>query len=251
MEKEPKRIIRGTQVEGVVFFDPNSPTSPEVSNETKAQTIAKMHEVLRQKMGENKDYPKELEEIWKEGENEGYRRGLLDGQAQGYEVGKEEAFETGLREGMQKTRNELKHLVQLVNTVALGLATKQEGIFEQIRPEIIKFILNVCEHMLRRSLTDSKSFIQLIELLLHETKSILKDGVITVVMASEDLELFERDLQKLSYDRDEIKKLCFVVDKAIERGNCRVETSLGLVNFDIKRMLADLEKKVLEVEMPE
>jgi flagellar biosynthesis/type III secretory pathway protein FliH len=99
--------------------------------------------------------------------------------------------------------------------------------------------------MLRRTLSDSRVFVDLIESLLAETKNILKDGVVTIALAPEDLELFEHELQTIIYDKEEIKKLNFIADKTIERGNSRVETSLGLVNFDIKRMLADLEKKIL------
>ena len=250
-EQTPRHIIRGVQVEGIAFLDPNTKTVSELSQEIRAQSQAKMKEVLHHKKDISRDHPEELEEIWKEGENEGYRRGLLEGQKQGYDIGREEGLETGFREGMDKTRQELQKLLQLVNSVAMGLAVKQEGIFEQIKPEIITFILTICEHVLRRTLSDSKIFIGLIERLLVETKLILKDGNVKVVLSPDDLMMLDHYLKSIVYDKEEISKLQFVSDKNIENGNCRIETSLGLINFDIKRIMGDLEKKVLEVDVEE
>lgn len=249
MEPRSKKVIRGAHVEGVSFFNPKEKIISDTSKDDKAQAQVKMKEMLHQKKEISREFAEDLEKTWEKGELKGYQRGLLEGRKQGYEVGKEEGLEIGFQQGTEKMRADLKHLVQLMNSIAVELALKQEGTFDQLKPEIIKFSLAVCEHILRRTLSDPKIFIDLIERLLAEAKSIVREATVTVALSPNDLATLDQDLKLIIYDKEEIKKLNFISDKSIEQGNCRIETSVGLINFDIKRILAGLEKKVLEVDV--
>lgn len=241
-----KKIIRGAKVGGIIFVDPHSEPAVETPEKLNAQADLK---TLLDMQHMSEEDEKKWDAVWKAGIKEGYRRGLVEGQKQGYDTGKEEGIETGFRKGTEKARAELQNLIQMLNALAMGLSCKQEGIYEQMKPELIQFCFSICENLLRDSLKNPKAFIGLIERLITEAKTLFKEAPITIVLSPEDLEKFQQDLNKIVKDNEDLKKLTFASDKGIEQGNCRIETSLGLINFDIKRLLADLGKKVLEVHL--
>lgn len=242
----PKRIIRGATVEGISFCPSKSRTSEPLEVELAKQHF-ELSKTLRKKISMQKIKAHELDEIWQAGIDEGYRKGLHEGQKQGYEAGKEEAFEDGFKEGAQQIRSELKVAVELTNKIANSLVIKKEELFEQVKPEIIKFSLAVCEKMLRKELSQSKPFMDLLESLLDQTKSILKDADIIAYLAPEDIAMLEKEMKNIGLNHS-FTNAKISADPFIQRGNCRIETALGLVNFDINRLLSHLEERVLGIK---
>ena len=207
-----RRILRGDKVEGLEFCH-----------------------VPFESIQEKLEKPKE-EEL------ESYRQGLQDG----YETGKSEGLDIGFKHGIEKSREELKSSIILLNTIAAAFRAKQEEAFEQAKPEIINFSITICEAMLRSELSKPKVFQEQIKRLLIHAKEILKDVSIDVVVSPEDWKMLEQSLSTSSSDIEDLRKVNFIADKTMEKGNCRLETSLGLVNFDVKRHLNDLERRLLE-----
>lgn len=239
----PKRIIRGALIEGITFCP--SSTSKEPLAMEQAKQHFNLSKTLRKKIVLQKVKAHELEEIWQAGIEEGYRKGLHEGQKQGYEAGKEEGIEEGFKEGADQIRAELKVAIELTNKIASNLLSKKEEIFNQLKPEIIKFSLAVSEKMLRKELSHAKSFLELLEKLFDEAKNIIKDTNVSIYLAPEDATMLEKEIHHLELDQEGFSNATFISDPMIPRGNCRIETPLGLINFDIERLLTDLEEKIL------
>ena len=225
----PKKIIRGAKVEGIVF---SLPQDPQHEKEKK----------ITPQTGKIKD----LENTLQEAQKIGYRQGLKDGHEQGYETGKNEGVDIGYHLGLESGEAKVKQTLQLLNKISESFAARQEEMFVLAKPELIKFSLTVCENLIHHALTDPKVFLTQITSIFDQAKEILKDSSVSVVLAQEDLDLFQNNLNELIKKNEEFKKIKFISDSTVQRGNCRVESSLGLLNFDIKRLLDDIEKKALE-----
>ena len=61
-------------------------------------------------------------------------------------------------------------------------------------------------------------------------------------------EWIKKHFKEHPIDLGDVHRLNWIADPSLRVGECRIETPLGLVNFDLKRLLLDLEKKVLEVQ---
>jgi|688.fasta_scaffold42843_5 flagellar biosynthesis/type III secretory pathway protein FliH len=225
MEKEENRsIIHNAKIEGSVFY---TQTSPESDTHPKHEAIA----------------PKAK---WREAEWIGYRRGLKEGQQKGYEAGSSEGFDLGFKQGKAAVQQELNNAVELLNKISSSLQSHKEEMFEQSKPELIRFALAICKQILRKELSDPANFTALLEKLFIQAKSILKDVPVDIVLAPEDLKMLLDNISAVGYSREELKKAHFIADPTMERGNCRLETALGLINFDIDRLMKDFEFKILE-----
>lgn len=236
-----KQIIKDAQVEGFVFCSFSNQQKEEKSNDLLESYSTPEASSISTKF-------KKSNVSWKYAEQLAYQRGLKEGQQQGYEVGKSEGLDIGLKEGFENAKNALKSVIDLLNHITESFQNKQKEMFEVAKPEIIKFSLAVCESVLRRELESPKTLVILIETLLNQAKAILKDLSVDVILSTDDMTMLEKHLGALTNENENFKGLNFIPDKSIERGNCRLETSLGLINFDIKRILSDLEKNVLEVD---
>lgn len=229
-ERKPSRsgILHDATVEGIVFYS----TLPK-----KDTNLAEEHTAVKSKKNET---------IWREAEAAGYRRGLKEGHQQGYEAGRSEGYDIGLQEGRTLEQERLRGSVTLLKNATSLFQSYKEEMFEQAKPELIRFTLAVCEKMLRNELSNPSAFAALLEKLFLQAKSILKVVPVDIVLAPEDLKMLENNMAVLDYTNDELKNTNFIADSTLERGNCRLETAFGLINFDIARLLHELEIKTLE-----
>lgn len=211
-----KGIIRGANVKGVVFHTPSTVEIPKQAPGSKKTLM-----------------------------EEEYYQGLVKGHQQGYEAGRNEGHEIGFKEGVASLQRDLEHSVEILKNVLDAFKQKEEQLFDHAKPEIIKFCLAVCQKILRSELRDPNQFIQLLEHLLLAAKNIVKDVPVQVYVAPGDLLLLEKHFNDLPETCEEIRALDFIPDSDLERGNCRIESSLGLVNFDLERILKDIEQKTL------
>lgn len=244
-QSQPKRIIRGAFIEGVAF----SPSSPkkqaEPFFEKSPNRPYNLKKELWKKILSQKLQAHEWQEIWQGGYEEGFRKGLNHGQKQGYDAGNEEGYEKGFREGIEKSKRDLESTLLFLQSLTQQLTDKKEEFYTQMKPEIIKFCLSICEKLLRKELSQSKTFLHVIENLLEQAKGIIKDSSAQIYISPEDFEMLKKDLSSIENGNNIFSLFEFVSDPQTQRGNCRIETSLGLINFDIKRLLLNLEEKVL------
>lgn len=211
-----KGVIRGADVKGVVFHTPS--------------TV---------------DIPKQAPGAKKTLMEEEYYHGLIKGHQQGYEAGRNEGHEIGFKEGVASLQRDLENSVEILKNVLEAFRKKEEHLIEHSKPEIVKFALAVCEKILRAELKDPKKLTHVLEYLMQAAKNIVKDVPVQVYVAPDDLLLLEKHFSDFPETCEEIRALDFIPDTDLESGNCRIESSLGLVNFDLERLLKDIEQKTL------
>ena len=123
---------------------------------------------------------------------------------------------------------------------------KNEQFLEASKAEITKLIIAICEKILHKKLENTDAFIHIVENLLSKAKSIAHGEHVQILFFPDDLETLENQLKSLDYDKHNITRLDFISDPSVPQGTCRLESSLGLINFDIKRELENLEEELLD-----
>ncbi len=154
--------------------------------------------------------------------------------------------EKGERVGYYKALEESKMFVTLLQTMTRKVLEQKNRLLDQLKPEIIEFSMSVCEQVLRKELSQPHALVRLIHSLLVVVTPSLKDDSIKIVLAPDDFLMLENHFDEIQYDKREVKGIHFVSDSLMRRGDCRIETTSGLLNYDISRELNDLQAKVLQ-----
>lgn len=177
----------------------------------------------------------------------GYTKGVYLGQEQGFQEGKIHGKIIGIEEGREDSLERLNFLFQTLQNLSSELQITKENLLNEIKPELIKFCLEVCKKILGNELTLKKSYHAMLDHLFSKLSTISKNQPVTLIISSEDLSLIEGYKEKLSHSWH-INDLQIQADPTMSRGKCCLETSLGIVNFNIDRLLKNFESNVLEVD---
>jgi flagellar assembly protein FliH len=183
-----------------------------------------------------------------QGDSEGYRRGQEEGLAQGLEQGKQDGWASGYEAGVEESRGELKQQLCTLSAVLKDIKERQALLLEESKAEVLSFCLAVCEQLLRKELQDPAVLQTMIESLITQARPIIADASAQIFLNPADLAALD---QYLPDWQESLTQADFLGDDGILNGDCRIETSMGLINFCIKRQLDALEKRVLEVEPSE
>lgn len=229
--KHSHHILRGAKVEDTQFLDPQS-IQKKITDSDHALPTSNDEDLSKQEMIS-------LEKL-------AYQKGLQDGQNQGYQTGYEQGIEHGLKKGTAVAHDEFKDTISMLNIIAMAFLVRKEELFEQLKPEIIKLCLVLCRKLLQRELSDPESFKELIFKLLDQIKAISKELPIDILISKHDYTLIQSKLDSIELTFKDMPKIHLSIDSFLEKGNCRLESSIGMLNFDIQRMLEDLETKMLE-----
>ncbi len=232
MEKpNPPKIIRGAELKEFVFYPAEDYTLETSSRDSEL--------LIRQD-------PAIVARLIEQAKNEGIQQGIIQGQKQGYEAGMSDGIEIGIKKGLEYAREDLKEAVDLLNQLSANFKLRENEIFEQAKPGLIRFLLAVCERILLRELSQPETMAKQLECLLNHAKNLIKDSQVEIALAPEDFEMLEQHLHRIVYDREDFPHLHFTTDKGVAQGNCRIESRLGMLNFNIARLLKDIEEQVLE-----
>jgi flagellar assembly protein FliH len=152
--------------------------------------------------------------------------------------------ELGTKKGYEKTHDELKTLIKLLQTIAEKLLEQKQKLLDQLKPELIEFSITVCEKVIRKELGQSESFVKLMNSLLLYASSHFRHDSLNIVLSPEDLLMIEEKLVEIHQDRRESASIQFRSDPDMRRGDCRIETPTALLNYSISRELDHLQAKV-------
>jgi flagellar assembly protein FliH len=222
-----ENILYGAKIKGVVFC-PATDEHSQFEKRIKEKTIENDEEAILL------------------AEKAGYKKGFLEGQKQGFELGQVEGVQIGFKSGFETAERQLKDTVALLNLMASSVQIKREELFEQIKPDIIKCCLLLTTKLLQQELLNPKIFISLLEQLLEQLKSTVKDVPIDLHLSPEDLKMLKNSFENLDLEKNVLSKINLISDSNIEKGSCRFETSRGVLNYHISRIINDLEIKLLE-----
>jgi len=153
-------------------------------------------------------------------EEEAYRKGYAQGQKDGFEIG---------QKSMAILRDNLEKLLH-------GLANFPEQMFAQYREWIIHTCLEVSHHVVQRELAgDTEHLIKLIDSLLKESE----EGYAVIIhMNPQDLELLENQLDFQEFVVTRKRTLHLNADAQLERGGCRMESDIQLLDASIEQQFA-------------
>ncbi len=221
------KIIRGTKIKGRCFF----PDVQQVASSSSDDPLL-LSSSLPLNQIDNK-------------EQKAYLNGLKCGQEQGFNTGKLEGYEEGLQESRKLSNEEFKNATLLLKMVMLNLQETKETLAESIKPEIIKLCLLICEKILKTHLKNSKHLLKFLTELVNQVASSLADFPITLALAPEDANLLQKQCDKGYLCLSHLDPMKIIIDSKLMRGNCRIETSKGLLNFDLTRLLTELELNTL------
>ncbi|MCC5832891.1 MAG: hypothetical protein JJU12_07610 [Chlamydiales bacterium] len=154
--------------------------------------------------------------------------------------------EKGEKIGYHKAVEESKVFLDQLQMMARKILELKNRLLDQLKPEIVEFTLAVCERVIRKELSQPQALVRLINSLLVSATPSLKNDTIQIVLSPDDFVILEKSFTQIQYDKREIAGIRFVADPLMRRGDCRIETKTGLLNYDISRELADLQSKVLQ-----
>ncbi len=141
---------------------------------------------------------------------------------------------------------EVKSLLDVLQTLSHKLLDYKQRLLEQLKPEVVEFSISVCERMIRKELSQPEVMVKLINSLLSYAASKIHTDTVHLILSAEDLVTLENHLASIHYDKREIGGVTLRSDPLMKRGDCRIETPTGLLNYSLSRQLDDLQSKVLQ-----
>ncbi|MFT4551629.1 MAG: flagellar assembly protein FliH [Chlamydiales bacterium] len=246
MKSSPKRVIRGADVEGIMFCSPKGTLAKEDPSSQKEEDNLKALENFWHSKGLKEGLEQGHEGGSKAGQKEGYQKGFQEGHQQGLDEGNKEGRDESASEAQNSAKEEFRSALELLGDATEKLYEKNEQFLEASKAEITKLIIAICEKILHKKLENTDTFIHIVEKLLSKAKAIAHGEHVQILFFPDDLVALENGLESLDYDKHNITRLDFISDPSVPQGTCRLESSLGLINFDIKRELENLEEELLD-----
>lgn len=202
-------IRRDEPGEKVAATDDEVPAVPEISSE----------QLYRTKL-------LELERKTQEIEKEAYGKGFAQGEKDGYEYGNKAA---------QVIKGQLERLMEKLE----ALPSK---ILEDYREWLILTSLQIARRIVKREVQTSPEIVaDIAKALLDEAE---EHSTLTVYFNPNDLELIEKKIEPaISTNKS---RFAMKADRNMERGGCRVESALQLLDASLDTRFAKLEQHLLE-----
>ena len=173
-----------------------------------------------------------------------YRRKLLtverrtqeierDAYSQGFAQGEKDGFDYG-QKSVQVVKSQLERITQ--NMEALPAK-----IFQDYRTWLIRTSIGIARQLVNREILASPDIVaDTVSALIEEAE---EQGVLTVYLNPNDLEIVEKRAD-LSLGANG-KHIALKADRELERGGCRIESAVQLLDASIAILFENLEKKVL------
>ena len=194
-----------------------------VEEEPALDPLAELEETIRNRLFEVERKADELEK-------EAY--------AKGYEQGEKEGTEFG-RKRMQKVQD---HMEELLN----GLETLPQRAFADYRNWMIDTVFAISKKIVRRELeTNPAALVSLIESVLSEAE---ERQHLTLRLHPRDLEMVEKYTDPQKWTKKTGRSFSLTPDESIDRGGCRIESEIQILDATLDTQFALLEKALRQDE---
>ena len=248
-EAIPGKIIRGAKIDGVVLCSPSGKVQG-VEKDEEEQNLKALEEFWHHR-GYQSGKEKGFEEGHKLGEQEGHRKGHLEGKDQGLKEGKSAGLIEGEESGREKAKESFSSAVSMLNELADKFSQTIDQLFEQAKPEVLRFCKSACEKILEKELSQEEEMMNLVARLLSRAKGFARDKPVDVILASAQFECLSQKLETFLTEQGLDMKINLVSDSTLPVGHCQINTSMGMLNFNIRRQLDDIERRAMEVREDE
>lgn len=196
--------------------EPIASTVEDVETDTRQQEEA---ERLERLMREAREHG------YKEGYAQGHAEGLAAGRSEGYAQGEAEGRKQGIAEGLKDAAAQVASLRQAVNSVAQNLAAFDSEVCNALTDLAMSIARQVVQTELQHQ---PENIIPLVRQVLRTAP--VNGGLINVHLNPADAELATTHLDT----EIEEERWRIVPDPSLERGGCRVVTSLGEVDATLQ-----------------
>ncbi|WDV47691.1 FliH/SctL family protein [Clostridiaceae bacterium M8S5] len=152
---------------------------------------------------------------------------MAKGQKDGYQTGYNEGKE--ISDGLIDEANDIKREI---------LKTRKEYI-DNLEPEIINLVLNMCQAVLNKSLEEDKDLIM--PIIYKGLESLNLSDNLTIIVSDEDYDIVNDSKNKILSRASLVENLSIKIDRKFTKGDCTIESEYGTVNCSL-----DIQKKKLE-----
>lgn len=182
-----------------------------------------------------------IEQAKLEGEElkkEAYQEGLKEGQIDGYESGLENGYQAGEEKANHLKENSLKVIKQAEEQMTRYKKENQH--------EFIELAAKMAEMILGKELNQSEMEFQiLLEPVLNRLDK--NDNFITIFVRKENQEQTSNYMNELKECYPEMK-FAVIVDDALEKNGCVIETNYELIDLQLKKQLDLMVKELTKGE---
>ena len=186
-------------------------------DELASDPLAELEETIRNRLFEVERKADELEK-------EAYEKGYAQGEKDGTEYG---------RKSMQIVQERMEELLR-------GLETLPQRVHEDYRNWLIDTVLAISKKIVRRELeTNREALMGMIEGILGEAE---EQQHLTLSLHPRDLEMIEKHTDPRTWSNRTGRSFTVKPDDGIERGGCRMESEIQLLDATLDTQFALLEK---------
>jgi flagellar assembly protein FliH len=174
-----------------------------------------------------------------------YRRKLLELERQSQEIERDaysKGFAQGEKDGLDYGQKSVQVVSSQIERIAQNMKNLPAKVFEDYREWLIHTSIGIAKQIVNREIGTTPEIVaDLVRDLLGEAE---QHSTLTVHLNPNDLELIEKktDMASLADDRQFVLK----ADKEVERGGCRIESAIQLIDGSIIAIFEKLEKELLE-----
>ena len=191
--------------------------------------------------------PVEVDEIIPEPEQDSeqlYRTKLLELERRNHEIEKEaygKGFSQGERDGFEYGQKAVQVIKSQLERVVENMEALPSKVFQDYRDWLIRTSIRIARQIVKREVQTSPEIVaDTVKTLLEEAE---EHSTLTVYLNPNDLEFIEKRAElELWANR---KHFALKIDKDLERGGCRVESSLQLLDATMASQFENLEKYLL------
>ena len=214
-----REIERGT----VYFPEQESASKPEEAQEAEPppDPMAELENTIQKRLLETERRAQEIEK-------EAYEKGYAQGQKDGLEYG---------RKSMQIVKERVEELVA-------GLQDLPEKVFKDYRDWFLQTCLTIARRIVRRELAaQPEALTQLIDSLLADAEA---GQALTLYLHPSDLEMIKKHTDFLASTERSDRKLILKPDPGLDRGGCRLESEIQLLDASVEAQFALFEEALLQ-----
>ena len=172
-----------------------------------------------------------------------YRRKLLEIERKTQEIERDayaRGFAQGEKDGLDYGQKSIQVVGSQIERLAQNMKSLPEKVLEDYRDWLIRTSIGVARQIVNREIRTEPGIVaDLVRDLLEDAR---QQGALTVYLNPGDLELIEKKAG-LALQADE-KQFILKADRDLERGGCRVESPIQLIEASVSGMFEKLEKEI-------
>ena len=178
-----------------------------------------------------------------------YRRKLLELERQSLEIERDaygKGFAQGEKDGLDLGQKSVQVVGSQIERLAKSMKALPAKIFEDYRQWLIRTSIGIARQIVNREIQTTPEIVaDLVRDLVAEAE---QHSTLTVHLNPNDLELLEKktDFTSMADEKNFVLK----ADREVERGGCRIESAIQLVDGSFEAMFQKLEKQLLEAARP-